>query len=91
MSSLDSVFRLIVNHCHRIWSLTRAKGLDTLYFHRGGMATAVGAAHFSALPNKKIINRFGKQGENKSDSRIGLQELSNLIFVSPLQENQSSS
>ncbi|MEH2450097.1 hypothetical protein [Nostoc sp.] len=45
MSSLDSVFRLIVNHCHRIWSLTRAKGVDTLYFHRGGMATAVGAAH----------------------------------------------
>ncbi|MHC5859318.1 hypothetical protein [Nostoc sp.] len=31
MSSLNTVFWLVVNHCYRIWSLTRAKDLHSIY------------------------------------------------------------
>ncbi|MEH2276236.1 MAG: hypothetical protein V7K40_15965 [Nostoc sp.] len=54
------------------------------------ISDACGGLHQrKGLPNKKIINRFGKQGEQgeqgekKSDSRIGLQKLSNLILEVP--------
>jgi hypothetical protein len=42
-----------------VWSCKEAKCFDLWDETKKG------------LPNKKIINRFGEQGEKKSDSRIG--------------------
>ncbi|MCL6754055.1 hypothetical protein KBT16_24995 [Nostoc sp. CCCryo 231-06] len=45
----------IVNHCHRIWSLTRAKALDKLDFV-GEVAAAWPVATARRNPNQKPLS-----------------------------------